>query len=156
VDLKYDDWYEPFSHPNSPRHPDPHLIQFQRVRLTDSIAIFGDGPDGLSPPCDGYIFNGTESHVALFNQFSDLSSAQNYTGYDNLVRGSTPIILTAYRKMPAFPNFRWADTRLVCLGANDIASGSRVPNGGIAAAPLQCPQLCLSVAMAWVLLIAAV
>lgn len=89
--------------------------------------------DNGNTSCSPSIFNGSATHGAIVGQESSLSSPlTNYTTYDAWVRRATPLILTAFTKNITKQTPRWADTRLVCLTAKDVTSGSRVPvsNGG--------------------------
>ncbi len=48
------------------------------------------------------------------------------------VKRATPLLLIAFNKNVTAESPRWAETRLLCLTARNITSGSRVPTSGVA------------------------
>ena len=81
--------------------------------------------NGGNSSCTGNVFNGTED--LIFQTSETTSPLSNYTTYDSWVKQATPLFLAAFTKNVTDQTPRWGATNLLCLTANDVNSGSRIP-----------------------------
>ena len=82
-------------------------------------------PENWNVSCGANIFNGTLSIQSQSSVYT--SPVSNFTTYDTFVKQATPLVLLAFTKNITDQTPRWGTSSLVCLTANHVASGSRIP-----------------------------
>ena len=106
-------------------NPFPAVCKKSEQWTTSSATPAFGNLDGPGNTCSGSVFNGSAIHGSILTINSDFSKPNNFTNYDQWVRRTTPVIVTAFSK--DISQGLWVDTRLVCLKTDTIEQGSRVP-----------------------------
>lgn len=86
--------------------------------------------------CSSNVFDGSASQGALLTIQSSSSALSNFTAYDTWAKQATLVILTAFNKNVTTEPPRWADTKLLCLTASNITTGSRIPTSDATSRPV--------------------
>ncbi|MCJ1243414.1 hypothetical protein MMC30_000611 [Trapelia coarctata] len=91
--------------------------------VSDSL---GNPPSG-GPSCPSLGAGTPSTSPALLTSSAPFTPSSSNSTYDTWLKQATPVILTAWLKNGSGSS-AWADTRVVCLSAGNVAAGSRVPS----------------------------
>lgn len=99
---------------------------------------FGDvnSSGDASSNCSANVFDGSAGQGALSTLQSSSSALGNFTTYDAWSKQATLVILTAFNKDVTTKSPRWADTKLLCLTARNVTTGSRIPTSAATSWPV--------------------
>ena len=117
--------------------------EFLRAVPFGDVSTSGDA----SSNCNSNVFDGSASQGALLTIQSSPLALSNFTTYDTWAKQATPVILTAFNKNVTTESPRWADTKLLCLTASNVTTGSRIPTSDATSRPVNAQTALLIVGL---------